>query len=64
MTMNEKTILRIGSTENQNIKALQCRLKSLGYYKGSIDGKYGPVTRSAVTAYQKSKKIGPRWNSS
>ena len=57
VTMNEKTILRIGSTENQNIKALQYRLKALGYYKGSIDGKYGPVTRAAVIAYQKAKKL-------
>lgn len=55
--INEKTILRVGSTETENIKALQYRLKSLGYYKGSIDGKYGPVTRAAVIAYQKSKKL-------
>jgi len=35
------------------IKNLQIKLKKLGYYKGPIDGIYGPMTQRAVNAYQK-----------
>ena len=35
------------------IKDLQRKLKKLGYYKGPIDGIYGPMTQRAVNAYQK-----------
>lgn len=55
--INEKTILRVGSTEKENIKALQMRLKALGYYPGKVDGSFGPVTRAAVILYQKAKKL-------
>lgn len=55
--INEKTILRVGSTETENIKALELRLKALGYYNGLIDGSYGPVLKAAVTAYQKFKGL-------
>jgi|GEM_PF-3454226 len=54
--INEKTILRVGS-KGLDVKALQLRLQSLGFYKGKIDGSFGPVTRAAVIAYQKSKKL-------
>ncbi len=36
-----------------NIKAVQTRLKALGYYKISVDGIWGPKTRAAVKAFQK-----------
>lgn len=55
MAITEKTILRIGSTEKDNIKALQLRLKALGYYKGIIDGSFGTMTKTAVMNYQKAK---------
>lgn len=55
--INEKTILRVGSTETENIKALQMRLKALAYYTGKVDGSFGPVTRAAVILYQKAKKL-------
>ena len=35
------------------VKKLQIKLKELGYYKGPIDGIYGPMTQRAVNAYQK-----------
>ena len=35
------------------VKELQRKLKKLGYYKGPIDGIYGPMTQRAVNAYQK-----------
>ena len=35
------------------VTALQEALKELLYYKGSIDGKYGPATKSALETFQK-----------
>jgi len=40
-----------------DIKAVQTRLKDLGYYKGSIDGKCGPKTAEAIVAYQIAKDL-------
>jgi hypothetical protein len=34
------------------IEAIQERLAQLGYYKGSVDGIFGPTTRDAVAKYQ------------
>ena len=45
-------ILKMGAQGNE-VKEVQRRLKSWGYYKGSIDGVYGAGTRSAVIAFQK-----------
>ncbi len=39
------------------VKAVQERLKKLGYYSGSIDGDYGKGTKKAVIAFQKSKGL-------
>ena len=44
--------LKEGSTEHTAVRLLQQKLKSLGYYKGSVDGSFGSGTRSAVTAFQ------------
>ena len=38
--------------EGQAVRALQRRLRELGYYKGSVDGSYGRETEAAVMAYQ------------
>ena len=35
------------------VKAIQTRLKELGYYKSSCDGSFGDVTVAAVKAFQK-----------
>lgn len=44
---------RYGSTGSE-VRSIQTKLKSLGFYKGSVDGIYGTQTRNAVTAFQKS----------
>jgi spore cortex-lytic enzyme len=36
-----------------DVKKVQQRLKDYGYYKGAVDGVYGPVTAQAVRNYQK-----------
>jgi peptidoglycan hydrolase-like protein with peptidoglycan-binding domain len=44
--------LKPGDTGSQ-VKALQRALKALGYPVGKVDGDYGPVTKTAVTAFQR-----------
>ena len=41
------------SDRGPQIEALQQRLTSLGYWLGSIDGAYGPLTQQAVYAFDK-----------
>ena len=48
--------LETGS-EGSEVRALQARLKELGYYKGSVDGSYGESTRAAVTAFQRNNGL-------
>ncbi len=38
--------------QGTDVKSVQTRLKSLGYYKGSVDGKYGTGTMAAVSSFQ------------
>jgi peptidoglycan hydrolase-like protein with peptidoglycan-binding domain len=51
---------------SKHIKQVQQELKQLGYYKGAIDGIYGPRTTAAVVAFQKDwglaadGKLGPK----
>ena len=47
---------RIGST-GQEVTNIQSRLKSWGYYKGSVDGVYGQKTADAVKAFQRSNGL-------
>ena len=51
-------VLRTGS-RGQEVKDLQSRLQSLGYYQGEIDGEFGPGTKEAVTAFQKANGLDP-----
>ena len=44
-------VIRSGATGEAVIR-LQTRLQELGYYTGTVDGQFGPGTRSAVTAFQ------------
>ena len=44
-------------SNGSNVKKLQKCLAACGYYKGEIDGDYGPGTRSAVKKLQKAKGI-------
>ena len=48
---NHCPTLRQGST-GPAVSDLQRRLKNRGFYKGNIDGIFGPLTRSAVVAFQ------------
>ena len=44
-------VLRVGST-GSDVSDLQARLYDLGYYTGTIDGKYASGTQEAVTEFQ------------
>lgn len=46
-----QALLRLGSVSPE-VKALQTRLKELGYYTGEIDGQYGGGTKEAVRLFQ------------
>jgi uncharacterized protein (TIGR02594 family) len=41
-------------------KAIQTRLKSLGFYTGKIDGDRGPLTNKAIIAFKRSVGLNPR----
>ena len=43
--------LQMGS-EGEQVRRLQQQLKDLGYYSGSVDGKFGEGTATAVMAFQ------------
>lgn len=47
---------QLGS-RGQEVRSIQTKLKSLGFYKGAVDGVYGTGTQKAVRAYQKSVGI-------
>ncbi len=43
--------------ENGAVKAMQKRLKELGFYKSTADGEFGSVTKSALIAFQKANGL-------
>jgi peptidoglycan hydrolase-like protein with peptidoglycan-binding domain len=45
-------VLRTGRT-GQEVKDVQSRLYTLGYYSAEIDGQYGAATKEAVIAFQR-----------
>ncbi|HEU5138719.1 MAG TPA: peptidoglycan-binding protein [Bacillales bacterium] len=51
-TINTHQLLTIGD-QGQPVRSLQSRLKGLDYYSYSVDGIYGPITRSSVRNYQR-----------
>ncbi len=51
-TVTTDTTLKSGS-KGEAVRALQTRLKALGYYNSAIDGDYGYKTIAAVKAFQK-----------
>lgn len=51
-TPTDGGVLRNGST-GQAVRALQERLKALGYLSGSVDGDYGAATEAAVKEFQR-----------
>lgn len=44
-------------SRGSEVRNIQSRLKSWGYYKGSVDGIYGTKTRAAVISFQKKHGI-------
>lgn len=48
----EAVVLKQGST-GQTTRTIQSRLKAWGYYKGKVDGIYGPQTVAAVKYFQR-----------
>lgn len=55
-TSTSSSTLKEGSSGTR-VKELQQRLKDLGYYKGSVDGKFGAGTTAAVKAFQKANNL-------
>ena len=49
--------LQVGFTGSDEVRALQKRLKELGYYTGSVDGDFGAGTEAAVRAFQKANGL-------
>lgn len=45
-------VSKLGSSGDE-VKSIQRKLSSLGYYNGSIDGIYGNATKTAVTKFQR-----------
>lgn len=45
--------LKEGSSEKAAVRLLQQKLKTLGYYKGNVDGSFGAATSDAVKAFQR-----------
>jgi N-acetylmuramoyl-L-alanine amidase len=41
------------------VKEVQRRLKEWGYYKGAVDGVFGPNTKNAVISFQKKNGLTP-----
>lgn len=50
------SVLRDGS-EGPEVSALQTQLRDAGFDPGDIDGKFGPQTRAAVTAFQQARGL-------
>ena len=48
----QTAVLKQGSKSSE-VKEVQRRLKKWGYYKGSVDGIFGPSTKNAVISFQK-----------
>lgn len=55
-TLSASALSKMGSRGNE-VRNIQTRLKSWGYYKGEIDGIYGTQTKNAVIAFQKNNGL-------
>jgi peptidoglycan hydrolase-like protein with peptidoglycan-binding domain len=62
----ETRVPAVGLGETPDEKGIQTALKSLGLYKGEIDGKIGPKTKAAIREFQQKNgltadgKVGPK----
>lgn len=53
---SQEVLSKIGSRGDE-VRRIQSKLKSLGFFNGAVDGIYGVKTQSAVKRYQKSVGI-------
>lgn len=51
-------LLKVGS-EGEAVTTLQTKLQQLGYYTGTVDGRYGLQTKTAVAKFQQAKGLKP-----
>ncbi|MFN7824847.1 MAG: peptidoglycan-binding domain-containing protein [Pseudobdellovibrionaceae bacterium] len=51
-----KSKLQKGSS-GEDVRALQSRLRELGYYGGNIDGEFGAITERGVSLFQKAQGL-------
>jgi hypothetical protein len=51
-----RALLMMGSS-GPDVSTLQSALAALGWYKGTVDGRFGPITYNAVVAFQKAKVL-------
>jgi peptidoglycan hydrolase-like protein with peptidoglycan-binding domain len=51
------TIARANDYSQDRVRDAQQQLKNDGYYTGSVDGAYGPMTRSAIRRYQRDNNM-------
>lgn len=57
-TSTNPNTLKYGSTGSR-VSEMQTNLKKLGYYTGSVDGKFGAGTKRAVIAFQSANNLTP-----
>ncbi len=51
---DSEMVLSSFGSKGEEVRQIQKKLKSLGFYQGGIDGIYGSATKNAVTAFQRS----------
>jgi peptidoglycan hydrolase-like protein with peptidoglycan-binding domain len=56
-TSSSSSVLKAGAS-GSDVRDLQAKLKSKGFHTGSLDGEFGPLTKSSVIAFQKAAGIG------
>ena len=57
-TESVEALVKVGS-QGSEVRAVQTRLKELGFFKDKIDGIFGSKTRAAVIAFQKDRGLTP-----
>ncbi len=57
-TYAEAIVIKSGSTGAQ-VRTIQTKLKNWGYYTGSVDGIFGPITKNAVIYFQRTNGLVP-----
>lgn len=48
---------RLSEADREMLRGVQAALKAQGFYKGAIDGLYGPGTRAALEAFQRKEGL-------